>query len=41
MPKSKVRFTVAICSYNIELYIQRAIKSVVNQSFKNYEIIRF
>lgn len=39
MPKSKVRFTVAICSYNIELYIQRAIKSVVNQSFKNYEII--
>lgn len=39
MPTKKVRFTVAICSYNIEKYIQRAIKSVVNQSFKNYEII--
>ncbi len=39
MEKSGVKFTVAICAYNIEDYIGRAIDSVVNQEFKNYELI--
>ena len=34
-----LRFTVAICSYNIEKYIERAIKSVLNQEYENYEVI--
>lgn len=32
-------FSVIICSYNIEKYIERAIKSVLEQNFNNYEII--
>ena len=39
MEKSGVKFTVAICAYNIENYIGRAIDSVINQEFKNYELI--
>lgn len=39
MEKSGVRFTVAICAYNIEEYLERAIDSVVNQNFKDYELI--
>ena len=35
----KLRFTVAISAYNIQNYIGRAIKSVLNQKFDNYEII--
>lgn len=35
----KLRFTIAISSYNIEKYIKRAIDSVLNQEFTNYEII--
>lgn len=35
----KNRFSVIIIGYNIESYIQRAIMSVENQSFKNIEII--
>ncbi len=34
-----LKFTVAICSYNIEKYIERAIKSVLNQDYENYEVI--
>ena len=34
-----LRFTIAISSYNIEKYIKRAIDSVLNQEFTNYEII--
>lgn len=34
-----LKFTVAVCSYNIEKYIERAIKSVLNQEYENYEII--
>ncbi len=34
-----LKFTVAICSYNIEKYIERAIKSVLNQDCENYEVI--
>ncbi len=33
------RFTIAISCYNIEKYIGRAIDSVLNQNFDNYEII--
>ena len=33
------RFSVIISAYNIEEYIERAIKSVLNQTFKNYELI--
>ena len=36
---NKYRFTVAIISYNIEEYIERSIKSVLNQKYKNYELI--
>lgn len=36
---STLKFTVAICSYNIEKYIERAIKSALNQEYENYEII--
>lgn len=34
-----IRFSVIIAAYNIEGYIQRAIKSVEEQTFKNYELI--
>lgn len=36
---TKTRFTIAIISYNIEKYVGRAIESVLNQSFQNYEIL--
>lgn len=39
MKNNKPRFTVAIISYNIEKYIERAINSVMNQEFQNYEIL--
>lgn len=35
------RFSIIICAYNIEKYIQKAIKSVLNQTYENYEIIVF
>ena len=35
----KTRFTVAISAYNIENYVKRAIDSVLNQTFKNYELL--
>ncbi len=37
--EGRLRFTVVITSYNLENYIERAIESVLNQEFKNYEII--
>lgn len=33
------RFSVLISAYNVELYIQRAIDSVLQQDFDNYELI--
>lgn len=33
------RFSIIISAYNIEDYIKRAIKSVLEQDFKNYELI--
>lgn len=35
----KKRFSVIAIGYNIESYIQRAIESVENQSFENFELI--
>lgn len=37
--QNRVRFSVIIAAYNIQSYIERAILSVVNQTFKNLEII--
>lgn len=39
MNSNQPRFTVIICAYNVEAYITRAIKSVLAQNFKNYELI--
>ncbi len=35
----ETRFSIIIVGYNIENYIQRAINSVENQTFENYELI--
>lgn len=37
--KNKIRFSVIISAYNVEEYIARAINSVLDQNFNNYEII--
>ena len=39
MNLNKPRFSIIICSYNIEDYIKRAINSILNQTFKDYELI--
>lgn len=39
MNKSKFRFSVIISAYNVEEYIERAIDSVLNQNFDDFEII--
>ena len=36
---NQIRFSIITAAYNIEDYIQRAIKSVENQTFKNFELI--
>ena len=33
------RFSIIICGYNIEQYIENSIESVLNQGFTNYEIL--
>lgn len=33
------RFSIIICAYNVEKYIGQAIESVLNQSFKDFELI--
>ncbi len=35
----KQRFSVIVSAYNIEAYIERAINSILNQTFTNYELI--
>ena len=35
----KKRFSVIVSAYNIETYIERAINSILNQTFTNYELI--
>ncbi len=37
--KKIMKFSIIICAYNAELEIENAIKSVLNQSFNDYEII--
>ena len=39
MEKMGKRFSVIISAYNIEQYIERSIKSVLEQDFTNYELI--
>ncbi|MCI8309135.1 MAG: glycosyltransferase family 2 protein [Clostridia bacterium] len=36
---SNLRFSVIICAYNLEKIVNTAIKSVLGQSFENYELI--
>ncbi len=37
----KPKFSIIICAYNIEKYIQKAIKSVLKQTFEDYEMVIF
>lgn len=39
MNKEEIRFSVIIPAYNVEKYIGRAIQSVTNQTFENYEVL--
>ena len=36
---NKTKFSVAISCYNIEKYVERAMNSVLNQTFTDYELI--
>ena len=36
---NKIRFSIIVAAYNIGEYIQRAVESVEEQTFKNYELI--
>ena len=35
----KVKYSIIICALNVEKYIEKALKSILNQTFKDYEII--
>lgn len=37
--KKQIKYTVTISAYNIEKYVERAIKSVTSQTFKDFELI--
>ena len=37
--QANVRFSIIVAAFNIEGWIQRALKSVEEQTFKNYELI--
>lgn len=39
MKKCSIKYSIIICGFNIEKYIDRAIESVLNQDFSNYELI--
>ncbi len=39
MLKDKIRFSIIVSAYNIEEYVKRALESILNQEFKNYEIL--
>lgn len=34
-----IKFSIIMCAYNVEEYIERAIESVYKQNYKNYELI--
>ncbi|MCI8482468.1 MAG: glycosyltransferase family 2 protein [Clostridia bacterium] len=37
--ENAIKYTIIICGYNIEDYIEAAIKSILKQDYSNYEII--
>ncbi len=37
--KRNIKFSIIMCAYNVEEYIERAIESVYKQNYKNYELI--
>ena len=37
--KKNIKFSIIMCAYNVEEYIERAIDSVYKQNYKNYELI--
>lgn len=39
MEKVKKRFSIIIPAYNVQEYIGKAIESVLNQDFEDYELI--
>ena len=39
MSGSQKRFSIILAAYNVEKYIGEALKSVINQTYENYEII--
>ena len=39
MERARKRFSVIIPAYNVQEYIKKAIESVLEQDFKNYELI--
>lgn len=34
-----IKYSIIICAYNVEKYIEKAIDSILSQTYKNYEII--
>lgn len=38
---NSTQFSIIICVYNLENYVSKAIDSVLNQNFKNFEIVIF
>lgn len=37
--KKRLRFSIVICAYNVEDYIERAVESLDKQNFKDYEMV--
>ena len=37
--REKIFFSIIICCYNSEKYIAETLDSIINQSYKNWEII--
>lgn len=35
----RIKFSIVICAFNVEEYIEKAIDSIENQTYKNFEII--
>lgn len=35
----KIKFSMIICAFNVQEYIEKAVDSILNQTYKNYEII--
>lgn len=39
MKKEKYKVSILVAAYNIEKYIEKCIKSIINQTYHNLEII--